>query len=81
MLPLRFIRENADLVRAGLSARGDDAPLDELLELDRKRRALLVDVEGWRAERKRVSRAIGAASDASEREALIAQTRGLSKDL
>ena len=81
MLPLRFIRENADLVRAGLSARGDDAPLDELLDLDRKRRALLVDVESWRAERKRVSRAIGAASDASEREALIAQTRALSQEL
>lgn len=81
MLPLRFIRENADLVRAGLNARSDDAPLDELLDLDQKRRALLVEVEQWRAERKRVSRAIGAAPDASEREALIAQTRALSKDL
>jgi len=81
MLPLRFIRENADLVRAGLTARADDAPLDELLELDRKRRAFLVEVEQWRAERKRVSRAIGAASDAGERETLIAQTRALSSDL
>ena len=81
MLPLRFIRENADLVRTGLTARSDDAPLDELLELDQRRRALLVDVEQWRAERKRVSRAIGAASDHGEREALIAQTRALSKDL
>ncbi len=81
MLPLRFIRENADLVRAGLNARGDDAPLDELLELDLKRRAFLVEVEQWRAERKRVSRAIGAASDPSEREALIAETRALSQRL
>ena len=81
MLPLRFIRENADLVRAGLSARGDDAPLDEFLQLDRKRRELLVDVEGWRAERKRVSRAIGAASDPAERQTLIAQTRATSQNL
>ena len=81
MLPLRFLRENADLVRTGLDARGDDAPLDELLDLDRERRALLVEVEQWRAERKRVSRAIGSASDPGERETLIAQTRALSQDL
>ena len=81
MLPLRFIRENADLVRTGLSARGDEAPLDDLLAVDEQRRALLIEVEQWRAERNRLSRAIGAASDPAQRTELIAQTRTLSQKL
>lgn len=81
MLPLRFIREHTDIVRSGLAARGDDAPLDELLTMDERRRALLVDVEQYRADRNDVSRAIGATLDASERESLIGQTRALSQHL
>ncbi len=81
MLPLRFLRENADLVRTGLIARGDEAPLDDLLAVDEQRRALLIEVEQWRAERNRLSRAIGAAPDPAQRTELIAKTRTLSRNL
>ena len=81
MLPLRFIRENADLVRTGLVARGDEAPLDDLLAVDEQRRVLLIEVEQWRAERNRLSRAIGAATDPAQRTELIAKTRALSQNL
>ena len=62
MIPLRFIRENAELVRQTLAARADDAPLDELLRADERRRELLHDVEALRAERNSLSKRIGAAT-------------------
>ena len=80
MLPLRFIREHEALVRERLSARGGDVPLDELLELDNRRRQLLTRVEGLRAARRKVSRGIGQASG-HERESLIAQTREVTAQL
>lgn len=80
MLPLRFIRDNEALVRERLATRGGDLPLDELLSLDNQRRQLLTTVEGLRAARKSVSRAIGKAAGA-ERETLIARTRELTSEL
>ena len=81
MLPLRFVREHKDLVRAGLTARGDDTSFDELLTCDERRRALLRDVERWRADRNELSRKIGVASGKEDRTALIEKTRALSKQL
>lgn len=57
MLPLQYVRENADEVRENLRRRNTDAPLDDVLALDRRRRDLLAEVEALRAERNRVSRA------------------------
>ncbi len=56
MLPIAFVRENVDAVRANLRARAMDAPLDEILELDRRARDLRHEDETLRAERNRVSR-------------------------
>lgn len=81
MLPLRFVREHKDLVRAGLTARGDDTPLDELLTVDEQRRSLLTAVERWRADRNDLSRKIGEASGKEERAALIEKTRAISNEL
>jgi seryl-tRNA synthetase len=78
MIPLRFIREHADLVRESLAARADDAPLDELLRADERRRELLQDVEALRAERNALSKRIGAAADGADRQELIAKTRDAS---
>jgi seryl-tRNA synthetase len=71
MLDIRLIRENPELVRAAIERRGgDDAPLDALLRADERRRALLLQVEGLRADRNRVSEEIGtikkAGGDAAE---------------
>jgi len=78
MLPLQFIREHPDVVRAGVAAKGADAPIDEILELDRRWRALQDEVNNLRAERNALQSAIGKAQGA-ERQALIDQTRGMSE--
>ena len=48
MLSLQVLREQTDEVRAACAARGVDAPIDRILELDEQRRALLGD-DGVRA--------------------------------
>jgi seryl-tRNA synthetase len=59
MLDLRLIRNDPELVRAGIRKRGQDAAvLDELLTADARRRGLLTEVEGLKAERNRVSEEI-----------------------
>ncbi len=55
MLDLRFVRQNPEKVREALEKRGEEASLDELLDLDKRRRALLTDVEKLKATRNEVS--------------------------
>jgi seryl-tRNA synthetase len=60
MLDLNLIRENPELVRTSLRNRQMDAsPVDEILRMDEKRRALLTQVETLKAERNAVSKEIG----------------------
>ena len=59
MLDIRFIRENKDIIKASLDARNSDYPLDELLELDRTRRDILVEVEALKKKRNDASALIG----------------------
>ena len=62
MLDIKLIRERPDFVRQRLATRGagDEAHVDELLRLDEQRRKLLAEVEPLKAQRKRVSKEIGA---------------------
>jgi seryl-tRNA synthetase len=72
MLDIKRIRENTDEVRQGLAARGaDPALLDNVLELDSRRRALLTETETCKAERNKVSKDIGAARKKGEDTAAI----------
>ena len=76
MLDLNLIRENPDLVRTALQNRQMNiSPVDEILQLDEKRRALLTQVEALKAERNAVSKEIGRSKDAAEREKKIAAMR------
>jgi len=59
MLDLKFIRDNPQAVRKSLKDRGMELPLDDLLELDKERRALLADIEEMRARHKRGNKEIG----------------------
>ncbi|CAM3157548.1 serine--tRNA ligase [Streptobacillus felis] len=59
MLEMKFIRENVELVKQGLKNRNSEYNLDELLELDVKRRELLTEVETLKKERNDVSAIIG----------------------
>jgi seryl-tRNA synthetase len=76
VLDLRLLRREPDKVRAALARRGAADAVDELLKPDARRREILPELEGLRAQRNEVSEAIGQAKrsgeDASE---AIAQMR------
>lgn len=77
MLDLRFIREHTDEVRARLATLYTDAPLDAILALDERHRALLNEVEEARARRNAGSKAVSQERDPAERERQIAAMRAL----
>ncbi|MBM3141303.1 MAG: serine--tRNA ligase [Chloroflexi bacterium] len=77
MLPAQTIRERTADVRRSLEVRRTEAPIDRILELDERRRALLTEVESMRADRNRAGRAIGAARDAAKRARLIEEQRAV----
>ncbi len=78
MLDLKLIRENPEVVREALRRRRSDAPLDQLLEADERRRELIAEVEILKAERNRVSKQIPGITDKEERERTIARMREVS---
>jgi len=59
MLDLKFIRDNPDAVRKSVEDRGMKLPLDDLLELDKKRRVFIAEIDEKRAFHKEGNREIG----------------------
>jgi seryl-tRNA synthetase len=59
MLDIRFIRENADVVKTAMANRNAEVDVDAVLELDVRRRTLVAEVEELKAERNKVSKSIG----------------------
>lgn len=56
MLDINFIRENIDIVKKGVGDKGFDISLvDRVLDLDKKRRQLILDIEGLRAKRNKIA--------------------------
>jgi seryl-tRNA synthetase len=68
MLDLKAIRDDPEPVRAALARRrdGSDAQLERALALDVRRRELLPEVEGLKAQQNAASQAIAAAKKAGE---------------
>ncbi len=63
MLDINYIRENKDLIKKGVEAKQLDSQIvDEVLELDEKRRNLIKEIEDLRAKRNEIARG-GKASD------------------
>jgi len=87
MLDLKAIRAQPDAARAALARRGDGAAdtLDRVLELDARRRALLPELEGLRAEKNEASKRIGEmqrqGADASEAIGQVKQVSDREKQL
>jgi len=80
LLDLRLIREDPEGVRAALSRRGGDAAsgLDAVIELDRRRRELLPELEGLRAEQNAANERIRGAADDEQRRREIESMRAVS---
>jgi seryl-tRNA synthetase len=78
MLDLKLIRSDPERVKTALARRGAGERVDELLALDERRRSLLPEVENAQAERRALSKQIGAAKQAGEEaERLMATVQGL----
>jgi seryl-tRNA synthetase len=78
MIDINLIREQPDLVRQALVKRQmDPKVVDEVIEVDVKRRNSLTQVESLKAERNRVSKEISQTKDAAERQTKIEAMRQL----
>jgi seryl-tRNA synthetase len=56
MLDVNFIRENIDIVKKGVANKGFDSSLiDRVLELDEKRRKLILEIEQMRAKKNKIA--------------------------
>ncbi|MFZ2386163.1 MAG: serine--tRNA ligase [Candidatus Omnitrophota bacterium] len=80
MLDIKFIRENPDLVRKALAERASKLDIGPLLEEEERRRVVLLETEGLRAQQNAASSEIGALlknkQDASGRIAAMKEIAG-----
>ncbi|MGQ0603513.1 MAG: serine--tRNA ligase [Anaerolineales bacterium] len=80
MLDINLIRTQPELVKTGVRNRQDPAladKVDDILALDQKRRDLLKEVEGLKAQRNAVSKEIGRMKEAEARNTKIAEQRAV----
>ncbi len=82
MLDIRILREQPDFVREKLALVGcSREEVDHVIDLDRRRRDLIVAVEQMRADRKSSSKKIGAMKPGPEMEAAKTEVRTLGEKL
>jgi seryl-tRNA synthetase len=82
VLDLKRIREDPDAVKAALARRGAAGTVDELLDLDARRRELLPVLEGGRAHQNKASEAIAESKrEGRGAEAEIAEMRELAAEI
>lgn len=82
MLDIRLIRDHPDMVKQRIKTKGDDvdADIDRILQLDKRRREILVEVEELKHQRNVVSQEIAKRKKAGEPiDELVHQMRGISQ--
>lgn len=77
MLDLRLIRDQTAMVREALAKLNTTAPIDEILNLDARRRELLTEAEQLKARRNTGSKQISRTPAGPERDHLITEMREL----
>ena len=75
MLPLELIRRDPDAVRRAAALKGEQAPVDEILDLDRLWRDATTRAESLRADQNRLSKDFGRSRD----EGLVPEMRALAE--
>ncbi len=81
MLDIKFIRENADLIREAARKKHSSFDVQNLLDADEKRLTILKEVEEIRSKQRVVSDTIPTITDPAERETRIAEMKVLKDDL
>lgn len=72
MLDIRFVRENADIVKENLKKKFQESKLplvDDVIELDKKSRQIQTEADSLRAEKNKISKQIGAFMAKGDKEA------------
>jgi len=77
MLDINLIRDHPDAVKAAMRDLDAEAPIDQILALDIRRRELLTEVESLRARRNIVSKEISRTKEKEARQAKIEEMRGV----
>jgi seryl-tRNA synthetase len=73
MLDIRLLREDPDRVRREIARLHVEAPLEEAIRLDERRRQLVAEGDTLKKQMNDLSRAVGREQDAERRQALIAE--------
>jgi seryl-tRNA synthetase len=81
VLDRRFVADNVDLVTANCRQRGSSADVARFAELDRLRRQMQADIDRLNQQAGQISKSIGKAADAAEREARKAEGRRLREEI
>lgn len=81
MLDLKFIRENSKLVKEALKKLNTQAPVDEILSLDERRRMLIKDSDELKNLRNVRSKEIGAMKDKDERQIKIDEMQAVNENI
>jgi seryl-tRNA synthetase len=81
MLDIKFIRENADIVKMAAKKKHSQVDIDRLLKVDEERRALMTALEQKKAEQNRVSAEIVAAGDEAAKQQLIGEMQSLKSEI
>jgi len=75
MLDLNLIREESEKVKAAMRDLNAEAPIDQILALDIRRREILTEVEALRAERNAASKEISRTKEPEARQTKIEEMR------
>jgi seryl-tRNA synthetase len=81
MLDLNYIREHTDEVKQAMASLYADAPIDQIVEVDKQRRDLLQTVETLKQQRNVVSKEIGRMKDEAAREAKKTEMRSVGDEI
>jgi seryl-tRNA synthetase len=79
MLDINLIRNRPDFVKAEIRKLDTEAPIDQILALDAKRRDLLQEADDLKHTRNVVSKEIGRTTDADQRQAKIEEMRAVAE--
>jgi seryl-tRNA synthetase len=81
MLDIKFIRENADIVKMAATKKKITIDIDRLIAVDDIRKEIMTRLEAKRADQKKASDGIPTTTDHMVRQALIAQMQTLKADM
>ncbi len=82
MLDIKILRQNPEIIKDALKKRNNDLDIEPAIELDKKRRAILTEVEQKKAKQNEITKQIPQMKKAGENtDAIFAQMKELSNEI